>query len=208
MLIAFHKPYAVLCQFSAAPGKQTLADFIGIPAVYPAGRLDFDSEGLLLLTDDGQLQNAIAHPAVKLPKRYWAQVEGIPESAALEQLGRGVQIGADLTRPAEIRLIEEPEPLWPRNPPIRNRVHIPTRWLEITISEGKNRQVRRMTAAVGHPTLRLIRAAIGNLELTRLKLAPGEWMEIDKIQLGLGNRPSHTRQHNVSTDNKSMRYRK
>ena len=163
MLIAFNKPFGVICKFSPEPGKRTLADFIDVPRVYPAGRLDTDSEGLLLLTDDGVLQTRISDPDHKIAKVYWAQVEGAPTEDALAPLRKGVDLGDFKTRPAEARLIDEPENLWPRDPPIRYRARIPTAWLELTLREGKNRQVRRMTAKVGFPTLRLVRAAIGNI---------------------------------------------
>jgi 23S rRNA pseudouridine2457 synthase len=177
MLLAFNKPYGVLCKFMPEPGRPTLADFIRIPHVYPAGRLDHDSEGLLLLTDDGPLQARIADPRHKLAKVYWAQVEGIPTEEALATLRRGVDLGEFTTRPAEARLIDEPPGLWPRDPPIRYRAKIPTSWLELTLREGRNRQVRRMTARVGFPTLRLVRARIGRIGLEGL--APGEWREVD-----------------------------
>ena len=177
VLIAFNKPFGVICKFTPEPGRRTLADFIDVPRVYPAGRLDTDSEGLLLLTDDGALQARIANPRHKLAKVYWAQVEGVPDDAALAALRGGVDLGEFVTRPAEARLIEEPEGLWPRDPPIRYRARIPTSWIELTLREGKNRQVRRMTARVGFPTLRLVRAAIGSVGVTGLKL--GEWQEID-----------------------------
>ena len=176
MLIAFNKPFGVACKFSPEPGKRTLADFIKLPGVYPAGRLDTDSEGLLLLTDDGVLQTRIAEPRHKLAKVYWAQVENIPTDAALAALRKGVDLGDFVTQPAEARLIDEPENLWPRDPPIRYRAKIPTAWLELTLREGKNRQVRRMTAKVGFPTLRLVRAAIGKVQVSGIPL--GEWREI------------------------------
>ena len=177
MLIALNKPFGVLCKFSAEPGRQTLADFVRIPRVYPAGRLDADSEGLLLLTDDGALQARIADPRHKLPKVYWAQVEGIPTEADLASLRAGVDLGEFVTRPAGVRAIPEPTGLWPRVPPIRERANIPTAWLELTLREGRNRQVRRMTARAGFPTLRLVRAAIGRMTLAGL--APGEWREMN-----------------------------
>lgn len=174
MLIALNKPYGVLCQFTdrSTPPRPTLAGF-GLPAdVYPAGRLDHDSEGLLLLTDDGALAHRITDPRHKLPKTYWAQVEGIPTAAQLAALRDGVELRDGPTRPARTRLIEAPA-IWPRDPPIRARRRVPDRWIEIVLREGRNRQVRRMTAAVGLPTLRLVRVAIGpwNIE----DLSPGEW---------------------------------
>ncbi len=177
MLIAFNKPFGVACKFSPEPDRRTLADYIDIRGVYPAGRLDTDSEGLLLLTDDGVLQARIAEPKHKLAKVYWTQVEGVPTEAALAHLRSGVALGDFTSRPAEARLIEAPPQLWPRDPPIRHRARIPTAWLELTIREGKNRQVRRMTAKVGFPTVRLIRASIGRVDLGAL--APGKWREID-----------------------------
>src|SRR5215469_5265486 len=177
MLIAFNKPFGVICKFRPEPGRATLTDYIRVPNVYPAGRLDTDSEGLLLLTDDGVLQARIANPRHKLAKVYWAQVEGEPTEAALTVLRNGVDLGDFTTQPAGARLIDEPPGLWPRDPPIRYRAKIPTSWLELTLREGKNRQVRRMTACVGFPTLRLVRAAIGRVEVDGL--APGAWREID-----------------------------
>jgi len=158
-------------------GKPTLADYITIPNVYPAGRLDTDSEGLLLLTDDGALQARISSPRHKLPKLYWAQVEGEPTDAAVAALRAGVDLGDFVTQPAGARRIDEPANLWPRDPPIRYRAKIPTAWLELTLREGKNRQVRRMTAKVGFPTLRLVRARIGRVSVDDLPL--GEWREVD-----------------------------
>lgn len=171
-LILFNKPFNVLCQFTDAEGRATLSDYLDIPNVYPAGRLDYDSEGLLLLTADGRLQQRIADPRFKLPKTYLAQVERVPDEAALRQLRRGVQLKDGLTRPAQAELIEPPV-VWERIPPIRFRKNVPASWLRLTITEGRNRQVRRMTAAVGHPTLRLIRVQIGAWELGALQ--PGEW---------------------------------
>ena len=183
-LILLNKPHGVICQFSPSPPHQCLADYVNVPGVYPAGRLDIDSEGLLLLTDHGPWQARIADPKHKLPKTYWVQVEGEPEEAALAALRQGVDLGDFVTLPAEVRRMAEPEGLWPRTPPIRYRASIPTSWLEMTIREGKNRQVRRMTAKVGHPTLRLIRARIGDFSLAGL--VPGQWrvageQEVSKV---------------------------
>lgn len=175
MLIAFNKPFGVLCQFSGE--GSTLADFIDEPDVYPAGRLDKDSEGLLLLTDDGALQARISSPKFKQPKTYWVLVERAPSDASLEQLRRGVELNDGRTRPARVRRMAEPEALWPRDPPVRYRKNVADVWLELTITEGRNRQVRRMTAAVGHPTLRLIRKQIGDWTLDGLQ--PGQWRRID-----------------------------
>lgn len=175
-LILLNKPYGVICQFSPSPPHQCLADVLPVPDVYPAGRLDTDSEGLLLLTDSGALQARIADPKHKLPKVYWVQVEGVPTDAELEPLRHGVDLGDFTSRPALVRIIAEPAGLWPRNPPVRFRAAIPTSWLEITISEGKNRQVRRMTAKVGYPTLRLVRYGVGGYTLD--DLLPGQWREL------------------------------
>lgn len=170
-LVLFNKPYDVLCQFSGDGSRTTLAQHIKQKHIYPAGRLDLDSEGLLLLTDDGALQHQITHPRNKLPKTYWVQVEGQPDEAALNALRRGVELKDGLTLPATVELIASPN-LWQRSKPVRERKNIPTRWLAITITEGRNRQVRRMTAAVGHPTLRLVRVRIGDWQLKELQ--PGE----------------------------------
>ena len=175
MLILFNKPFNVLCQFTGEPGKETLAGFIQVPGVYAAGRLDADSEGLLVLTDDGALQKRIADPRHKLPKTYLVQVEGCPDEAALARLRAGVDLGDFVTMPCDARRVAEPAWLWPRNPPIRERKSIPVSWVEIVLREGKNRQVRRMTAKVGFPTLRLIRVRIGDWTLDGL--APGAWTE-------------------------------
>ncbi|MEJ1355347.1 MAG: pseudouridine synthase [Candidatus Sedimenticola sp. (ex Thyasira tokunagai)] len=171
-LILLNKPYDTLSQFTDQQGRQTLGDFVKISGVYPAGRLDRDSEGLLLLTDDGKLQHRLANPNFKTWKTYWVQVDGIPDEACLEQLSNGLELKDGPTLPAQAKMIGEPD-LWPRDPPVRYRASIPTQWLEIKIREGRNRQVRRMTAAVGHPTLRLVRAAISNWSLGDLQ--PGEW---------------------------------
>ncbi len=175
-LIIFNKPYGVLSQFQAEGRWQGLKNFIDVPDVYAAGRLDADSEGLLLLTNDGKLQARIADPRFKMEKTYWVQVEGIPNEAALKQLRQGVVLKDGLTRPAKAQLLPHTPNIWERQPPIRVRQTIPTSWLELTISEGRNRQVRRMTAAVGFPTLRLIRAAIGPYTIG--DLASGCWTEI------------------------------
>ncbi len=176
-IILFNKPYGVLSQFTDerdGEPRTTLARFIDAPGFYPAGRLDFDSEGLLVLCSDGRMQARIADPRFKLPKSYLAQVEGIPEDSALVALRRGVRLKDGMTRPAHAERIPDPA-LWPRNPPIRVRKSIPDSWLRMTLSEGRNRQVRRMTAAVGHPTLRLVRWSVG--EWTLEGLAPGQWRE-------------------------------
>ncbi len=175
-LVLFNKPWGVLSQFTPEGRWQGLRDHLALPGVYAAGRLDADSEGLLILTDDGALQARIADPRHKLPKTYWAQVEGTPTDADLEPLRHGVDLGDFVTRPAHARLIDVPANLWPRNPPIRFRASIPTAWIELVIHEGKNRQVRRMTAKIGFPTLRLIRAAVGEWQLGDLQ--PGQWKEL------------------------------
>lgn len=177
-LIAFNKPYGVLSQFTderSGHPRKTLADYISVPGVYPAGRLDFDSEGLLLLTDDGGLQARIADPRFKLAKTYLVQVEGEPGREALAQLRSGVRLKDGVTRPAVAKPIPRPD-LWPRDPPIRVRLTVPDTWLSLTIVEGRNRQVRRMTAAVGHPTLRLVRWSVGEWSLAGI--APGEWRDL------------------------------
>lgn len=182
-LIAFNKPFNVLCQFTDRDGRATLADYIDLPGVYAAGRLDRDSEGLLLLTDDGTLQQRITHPSGKLWKRYWVQVEGTISDAALEMLCAGIALKDGPTAPAQAQRITEPHGLWPRDPPVRYRKSVPDSWLELGIHEGRNRQVRRMTAAVGFPTLRLIRCAIGPVTLDGLP--PGQWREVDRRSLAL-----------------------
>jgi 23S rRNA pseudouridine2457 synthase len=171
--ILFNKPYGVLCQFTGDGARATLARYVDVPDVYPAGRLDADSEGLVVLTADGRLQARIAQPRARLPKVYWVQVEGAPGAAQIHALAHGVELPDGKTLPAAARSIDEPAGLWPREPPIRVRRAIPTAWLEITLTEGRNRQVRRMTAAVGLPTLRLVRYVVGPWSLAGL--APGEW---------------------------------
>lgn len=178
-VILFNKPYGVLSQFTdkgtEGSPRPTLSAYIDVPGVYPAGRLDRDSEGLMVLTDDGKLQAQIAHPKYKAPKTYWVRVEGIPDDQALAALREGVTLKDGPTRPAKVSQIDEPPNLWPRDPPIRVRKSVPDSWLELIITEGRNRQVRRMTAAVGHPTLRLIRARIGDWSLNGLE--PGTWRD-------------------------------
>ena len=164
-----------MCQFTDAEGRATLSDYVNAPGVYAAGRLDFDSEGLVLLTNDGRLQHVITDPGHKLPKTYLVQVEGIPDTTAIEKLRKGILLNDGMTMPAEVDMVDEPPGIWPRVPPIRFRKNIPAAWLKITITEGRNRQVRRMCASVGFPVLRLIRVKIGSWELGELK--PGEWKE-------------------------------
>lgn len=186
-VVLFNKPYGVLTQFTAESGHATLADYVPVPGVYPAGRLDLDSEGLVVLTDDGALQGRISHPRHKWPKTYWAQVDGAPVEAALVALRRGLDLGDFTTKPCRARIIGEPPGLWPRTPPIRFRKAIPTTWLEIVIAEGKNRQVRRMTAKIGHPTLRLIRWAVGPWTLEGL--VPGGWRRMTKAEISQESAP-------------------
>ena len=176
MLILLNKPFRVLSQFRDAEGRATLADFVSIPGIYPAGRLDYDSEGLLLLTDDGKLQARISQPRSKTRKTYWAQVEGQPTAEQLQQLTSGVQLKDGIARAVSAKSIDEPAGLWDRDPPIRYRKNVADSWIEIVLTEGRNRQVRRMTAAVGLPTLRLIRYSVGKWTLEGL--APGEWKEV------------------------------
>ncbi len=195
-LILFNKPFQVLSQFTDEQSdKKTLAEFIKLPNVYAAGRLDYDSEGLLLLTDDGLLQHRIAHPKHKSAKTYWVQVEGQPDKDAIKSLCDGVILKDGPTLPAKVTIIKEPK-IWVRVPPIRERANIPTTWLEISITEGRNRQVRRMTAAIGHPTLRLVRASIGEWGLEQLQ--PGEFKVIDvksPIAPQTNKKPSYPGKH-------------
>ena len=177
VLILFNKPFGVLSQFTDPRGRDTLKKYIDIPGVYPAGRLDKDSEGLLILTDDGKLQQKIADPIFKLVKYYWVQVEGEISEKSLEKLRSGVLLKDGITQTAQVKVMQPPANLWGRNPPIRDRKSIPTKWLEICIREGRNRQIRRMTAAVNHPTLRLIRFKIGSWDLGTL--LPGQYSKVD-----------------------------
>jgi len=190
--LRFNKPFQVLTQFTDHAQRQTLADFIQVPHVYAAGRLDRDSEGLLLLTDDASLQHRIAHPDHKMSKTYWVQVDGVIDSQAIQHLQKGVKLKDGMTKPAKARFINEPANLWQRTPPIRVRQGIPTSWLELTICEGRNRQVRRMTAAVGFPTLRLIRYAIGDISLDGLAVGTYETLSSEYIQSTLSIQPSKT----------------
>ena len=176
MLILLNKPYHVLSQFSDKDGRRTLGDFVDVPDVYPAGRLDYDSEGLILLTDEGRLQAHISQPGSRIAKTYWAQVEGTPSAAQLAQLRSGVDLKDGPAKAESARLIESPRDLWERDPPIRFRASVPDSWIELTITEGRNRQVRRMTAAVGLPTLRLIRFSVGPWSIDGLQ--PGAWRQV------------------------------
>ncbi|MCC6502972.1 MAG: pseudouridine synthase [Deltaproteobacteria bacterium] len=178
-LILLNKPFQVLCQFTDKEGRATLADYVDAPGVYAAGRLDYDSEGLVALTDSGRLQHLISDPSNKLPKTYLVQVEGVPDEASLDKLRRGVLLKDGMTRPAMVEFLGHEVDIWPRKPPIRFRKSVADSWLRMTITEGKNRQVRRMTAAVGHPALRLIRVSIGQWALDGLK--PGEWRDVPVV---------------------------
>ncbi len=180
-LLLLNKPYGVICQFSPDGMHPTLSDWVRVPGVYPAGRLDTDSEGLLLLTDDGALQHRITDPRHKMLKRYRVQVERLPDDETLARLREGLMLKDGPTRPCSVRRIDEPAGLWPRDPPVRQRLAVPTCWLEIEIGEGRNRQVRRMTAAIGHPTLRLVRVTIGPWQLGDLQ--PGQWQDADPSSL-------------------------
>lgn len=193
-LILLNKPYGVLTQFTDSAGRRTLADFVDVPNVYPAGRLDADSEGLVVLTDDGHLQALISDPRHKLAKTYFVQVEGQPTDEALQSLAAGVDLGDFRSRSCAVRRIDEPADLWRRDPPIRYRAAIPTSWLELVLREGKNRQVKRMTARVGFPTLRLIRWAVGDWTLEGL--SPGQWRKIEYSGQPQANR--RVKAHNAS----------
>ncbi len=175
-VLLLNKPHGVLPKFTDDQGRPTLADFVEVPGVYAAGRLDRDSEGLMVLTDDGGLQHQLTHPRFSKEKSYWVQVERIPDTEALEALRSGVLVKGARTRPARVRRIDPPPDLWERDPPVRFRKSVPTAWLELTLTEGRNRQVRRMTAAVGHPTLRLVRWRVGPFTLE--DLGPGQWREV------------------------------
>lgn len=179
--VLLNKPYEVLTQFTDETGRKTLKDFVAIPNIYPVGRLDYDSEGLVLLTDDKQLQHRLSEPRFKVKKTYWVQVEGIPTEEALDNLRRGVDLKTGFTTPAEVALLPEAPELWERSKPVRFRASIPTSWIQIQISQGMNRQVRKMTAAVGYPTLRLVRVRIADLAVG--KLQPGEWRELTKAEV-------------------------
>jgi 23S rRNA pseudouridine2457 synthase len=181
--LLFYKPYGVLSQFTDDGGRKTLKDFVPIPDVYPVGRLDWDSEGLVLLTDDGRLQHRLSDPKFGHPRTYWVQVEHVPDETALELLATGVAVQDYQTKPALVKLLPAEPALPPREPPIRERQNIPTAWLELTLTEGKNRQVRRMTAAVGFPTLRLVRVGIGSLSISGLSL--GEWRDLTNVEVKL-----------------------
>jgi 23S rRNA pseudouridine2457 synthase len=194
-VVLFNKPFRVLSQFRSDDGRETLAKYVDIPGVYPAGRLDFDSEGLMVLTDDGQLQAQISHPKHKLQKTYWVQIDGDIDEPALQKLRNGIVLNDGSTLPANVKKMVEPDGLWARIPPVRVRKEIPTSWIEIQISEGRNRQVRRMTAHVGFPTLRLIRAAIGDWKLDTL--APGEYTQYTGQRPRKPSRPTSHRRKRV-----------
>ncbi len=200
-LILLNKPFQVLCQFTDDQGRETLANYVTTPEVYPAGRLDYDSEGLVLLTGNGPLQHRIAAPSNKMPKTYWVQVEGEIHQAALDQLAGGVELKDGVTRPAQARRLQTPD-VWPRTPPIRQRPNQPTSWLELTLTEGRNRQVRRMTAAVGFPTLRLIRVRIGSWSLEGL--APGDSTTID-VHLPVNKAPKRPTRNGPQRQRRSHR---
>jgi len=200
-LYLFNKPFGVLSQFrDDGSGRPTLARYINTPEIYPAGRLDQDSEGLLLLTDNGRLQHWISHPNHKQPKTYWAQVEGEPSESAIEKLRQGVKLNDGPTKPAKVKVIEEPT-LWDRDPPIRYRANIPTTWIELTISEGRNRQVRRMTAAIGHPTLRLVRASIGDWTIADMSLGKIQIIDIELPKEAQGTSQKHPQRQNPRSRN-------
>ncbi|WP_148863049.1 pseudouridine synthase [Marinobacter fonticola] len=203
-LILLNKPFNVLCQFTDNEGRATLADYVGVSDVYPAGRLDYDSEGLVLLTDDGALQHRIASPQQKMAKTYWAQVEGNIDDEALARLSNGVVLKDGPTRPAKVHRLTEPD-LWPRNPPVRFRANVPTSWIELTITEGKNRQVRRMTAAVGFPTLRLVRTSIGDWDIDGLAPGGTRQLQIHTPQKDMRRRTHAPRRHPTSTRKKRNR---
>ena len=207
MLVLFNKPFDVLSQFTDQDERETLADYIPIKNVYPAGRLDRDSEGLLLLTDHGKLQNLIASPAFKLPKTYWAQVEGDINEDAIDALKNGVELKDGVTAPAKAAIIDEPE-VWPRNPPIRERKAIPTSWLELSITEGRNRQVRRMTAAVGYPTLRLIRVAIGPWNLGDLQPCHYHQLPDERVLEALAKMPNLKNPEQLLLNNENPRHKR
>jgi 23S rRNA pseudouridine2457 synthase len=200
-LYLFNKPFGVLSQFrDDGSGRPTLAKYINTPDIYPAGRLDQDSEGLLLLTGNGKLQHWISHPNHKQPKTYWAQVEGVPTESAIKQLRDGVELNDGPTKPAQAKIIEQPA-IWNREPPIRYRANIPTRWIELTITEGRNRQVRRMTAAIGHPTLRLVRASIGDWDISAMQLGEVKVVDIELPKEAQGISQKHPRRQNPQSRN-------